>query len=338
MATARMLSALFAVILWLTACEQSPQEAFEQARSQNSVAAYRAFIKEYPNSSQARDAQIALERAYLDSALASGEVDSVKAFMAKFPQSNWIPEAANQLEKIYSAAFAQAVEQNTIAAYEAFAEKYLDAPQAKQAQTSIERLRLDEAVKAGKVENLKAFLKRFPQSPWQAEAKKQIENVYRREIEKAKQENSIAAYEAFIKNYPDAPQIKEAQLVIRQKTAPEVANLAGTYDCRYSYYYSLGGNLAQNAGTAGPIFITQTGSHLRVDNNGSGTISEDYLVEFSGAVISQGGRQYFTGQYDPSSKTISGTFEGTTEEYGGYDFSRYRVRVINATFTLYKTN
>jgi len=322
---------IFAAIFLLTTCQQSPNKAFEKAKAKNTIEAYEAFIEKYPDSPEVKEAQIALERVHLDNAIKSGEIENIRAFIIKFPQTTWIPEAEKQLEKIYSAEFEKAKKENTVEAYETLIKKYPDLPELKQAQVALERIHLDNAIKLGKIENVKAFINKFPNSSWIPEAKKRLQNIYRAEFDKAQKEDIVEAYEAFIKKYPDSPQVKEARNAIRYKSAPRVANIAGEYECDFSYsFVSTDRSVVKKFGNITSVYITQSGNYIVVDNC-PGSIDENNRVTFRGAFLTNNGTQHFTGEYSIYSKTIIGSFMGVIEtwEYISQVIGEFRLTKIN---------
>jgi len=210
------LFSIFAAIFLLIACQQSPDKAFEKAKTTGTIEAYEDFIKKYPDSPQVKEAQIALERIHFDNAINSGEGEKIKTVINKFPQSTWVPEIKKQYQNISSAEFEKVMKENTIEAYEAFLQKYWDSPQVKEAQIALERLYFDNAINSGEGEKIKTFINKFPQSTRLPEIKKQYQNISSAEFEKVKKENTIEAYEAFLKKYPDSPRTKEAQIALER--------------------------------------------------------------------------------------------------------------------------
>lgn len=128
----------------LTACS-SPNAAWNQASSKNTVAAYQNFIQHYPADprvQQARNRIGTLKDAQAwSAAVSAGTVTAYQQYLQQYPDGAHAAGAQSAITKLeQTAAWQSAQSAATVAAYRSFLRNYPNAPQADQAQAEINKL------------------------------------------------------------------------------------------------------------------------------------------------------------------------------------------------------
>ena len=121
------------------------QSRFETAKSVDTIEAYEAFLKQYPEGVLANEARIRLnnlyeERDWNDTNLRN-TITAYEEFLKKYPRGKFVDEARSKLEPLY---FQKAVEKNTITAYEEFLKKYPQSNNLNEVLSKLETLREKE--------------------------------------------------------------------------------------------------------------------------------------------------------------------------------------------------
>ena len=128
----------------LTACS-SPNTAWNQASSKNTVAAYQNFIRHYPSDprvQQARNRIGALkDEQEWSAAKSAGTVTAYQQYLQQYPDGAHAAGAQSAITKLkQTAAWRSAQSAATVAAYRSFLQNFPNAPQADKAQAEINKL------------------------------------------------------------------------------------------------------------------------------------------------------------------------------------------------------
>lgn len=98
---------------------------------------------------------------------------------------------------------------NTIAAYQEFLGKYPSGEYAKLAQTKIEGLNFEKAQAANTVEAYETFMLSSNSDLFKNYAIQRIQAIYQEEYVKAKETDTVAAYENYLTAYPKSDYVRE---------------------------------------------------------------------------------------------------------------------------------
>lgn len=113
-----------------------------------------------------------------------------------------------------------------------------------------------------------------------------------------------------------------------------IENIAGEYSASFYFDFSGAGITGNSEGNISSLTITQTEGSIVVKGV-PGSIDSNNNVTFSGDFLGDG-VQNFTGSYNPSNGTISGSLNGTYEidVWSGYSMQSVTVTISNGTCTL----
>jgi outer membrane protein assembly factor BamD (BamD/ComL family) len=199
---------LFIAIL-LSTC--ASQKQFKQA---NSIADYKNYIEMYPDSRQARTAEIILDNLYAEKAWKDAEarntIGAHQGFLQKYPVNIHAMEAEQMIYQLKEEqAWNAAKSSNTIAAFQKFVSDFPGSEHVADALGIIEELRLGQewyiATGFNTIPALEEFLKNNPISKYEQEAQDKIKYLekYNANWEDVKAENSMESYRSFIEQYPE---------------------------------------------------------------------------------------------------------------------------------------
>jgi tetratricopeptide (TPR) repeat protein len=96
-------------------------------------------------------------------------------YLKQYPQGKFVDEARPSIEKIY---FEKAKAADTIEAYEEFLKRYAEGDFADKAHSKIEVIYFDQAKAANSVEACDDFLKRYPEGEYAYQARQILEEIY----------------------------------------------------------------------------------------------------------------------------------------------------------------
>lgn len=193
--------AVFVALMCLNGCTGM---AWKRTTDMGSIAAYEAFLREYPESEFIPEARRKLEALRFDEAKMTGTVAAYEDFLRRYPQATFAQDAQQKLEDLR---LHEARMTGTVAAYEGFLRHY---PQSRFVQTvrrKIEALYFHDAEATGTIAAYETFLKRYPQSELAEEAHQKLETL---RLDAVKATGTIAAYEDFLTQYPASPLAGEA--------------------------------------------------------------------------------------------------------------------------------
>ena len=132
---------------------------FQNSNSNNTIASYKKFIKENPNSSQVKEAWKNIYKLVYKEANSKNTVTSYKKFTNEYPKAPQVKEA---WQNIYKLEFALVKKENNIVGYEWFIKTYPNAPQVKEAITTMHKLAFAQAKKIHAVSSYDTFIIAYP--------------------------------------------------------------------------------------------------------------------------------------------------------------------------------
>ena len=135
------------------------QLAFDEAKKENTVAAYDSFIVRYPFAPQITQAKELMETLYYDEAKENNTISSYASFLRKYPTSVHRRELE---DSIWTMAFHEAKRINKAEAYNEYAELYPESPFRPQADSLGQRHAYADLVKPGSWSSLITFLTLYP--------------------------------------------------------------------------------------------------------------------------------------------------------------------------------
>lgn len=131
------------------------------------------------------------------------ETNTLKAyqnFIDKHLDSEQLPLAIAERNRLV---FAEAKELNTARAYRLFLEKHPDSEQANEAEALYQKSLYQEYTEGNQISDYVTFCKLFPESPYLREAQ---DSIYLKSVK----QRDIAAFEAFIQDHPNNPNVNLA--------------------------------------------------------------------------------------------------------------------------------
>lgn len=179
------------------------EQAWNIAKGQNTVAAYKAYLDRYPAGTRAEEARSVMHHLAFQEARSANTAASYQRFIDGFPAAREVYEARTRLQ---DAVFEEATPQKDIASYTAFIKAHPENPNVRVAEDAIFRLSTPSRTIA---EYLK-FLKTYPENHRVPDAWRSIYEVYSRDL-------SVGTITRFIAEYPEYPFMEE--LVDDYKTA-----------------------------------------------------------------------------------------------------------------------
>lgn len=212
---------LIVALVLLTGCDREPT-AWSSAKNQNTVEAYEAYLKEHPAGPHANEARAAIqtEQDWARSQKAN-TITSYNEFLAEHPQSIHANDAKLSIQT--ETDWAQAVTANTLVVYNDFLTKHPQSAHAEEAKVFAERQRkldADDFARAQKdntPESFDKYLKHWPQGRFVAESTSRRVTLIRQGAwQRASAANSVEACEAFLAEYPEAPEKPDADRLLAQ--------------------------------------------------------------------------------------------------------------------------
>ncbi len=164
--SSRILVFLVALVLVFAGCAGS---AWRQARSEDTVAAYHGFLREYPDTTFSEEARARLELARVKQRPTR---KAFEAFSEKYGNPELIEELRPHLEETY---FGHARSLGTAAAYRDFLEDYSSGRFANRARGNAAYL--EQSGYSGDVVALEDFVDEYPESDYSAEAARTVSAV-----------------------------------------------------------------------------------------------------------------------------------------------------------------
>jgi outer membrane protein assembly factor BamD (BamD/ComL family) len=108
---------------------------WKNAESENTIEAYEAYLKTYPQGKFADKANAGIEELTWQSTLEDNSINSYEAYLKQYPQGKYTDKAKAKIEEMY---FKAAESENTVSAYEKFLNKYPQGELTDKAKAKIE--------------------------------------------------------------------------------------------------------------------------------------------------------------------------------------------------------
>ena len=120
----------------LTSC--SPEKNhWEEARSKNSISAYKKFLEQYPKGEFTEQANLQIESLYFENAKILNTIEAYKDFLERYPEGKLVEQANIGIMGIY---YEQAKVTGSISACIDFIDRYSKGDYIKQARKMIEKI------------------------------------------------------------------------------------------------------------------------------------------------------------------------------------------------------
>lgn len=142
------------------------QIAYEKAKQENTLEAYREFEKLYPNSLQINEVRMWIAEQTLDHLIDGGSREEIKELMKKTSNPEILSKAEQELERL---CYEESREKNTIESYKTYLQRYPNGQYSKIAKQSLEELEYEKYVQTYDVDELIYFLSKFPSHPKHSE-------------------------------------------------------------------------------------------------------------------------------------------------------------------------
>jgi len=173
----------------------SEKKRWENAESENNIAAYEVYLKQYPEGKYADNANARIEELIWQSTLEDNSINGHEAYLKQYPEGKYADSAKVKLKEMY---YRAAESENTISAYEEFLKKHSDSEFADDARSRLNILKkeLSKWEQAQRVDTIRAywqFIVKNPQSQYVENANAKISeyeaNKRRRDtLDKSKKE------------------------------------------------------------------------------------------------------------------------------------------------------
>lgn len=171
------------------------ERAWEVARGQNSVTAYRAYLDRYPSGQRSEEARAVMHHLAFQEARQANTAAAYRAYVEEFRDSREVYEARTRmLDAIYE-------EQTTardLASYRTFIATYPDNPNVRKAEDEIYRL----STPGRTIAEYRAFIKAEPRNHRVPDAWRSLYETYAKDL-------SAGTITRFIAEYPDYPFMEE---------------------------------------------------------------------------------------------------------------------------------
>lgn len=211
----------------------SVESRWQATRQQNTVGAYRAFIRECPKSeyaSSARErieelrfdevwqsgatqaleaylqeythgehASLVRERLEFEQAQNSGTAQSLQKYLRQYPGGRYAVQASDELEELD---WTQAKRDDTVRSYDTYLKNHAAGKYVKEARQAREESLWNAAKSQQSIDLFRTYLSDYPDGTHRADAIPQLAELYWNRAEKQK---SIVAYRSYIEILPNGP-------------------------------------------------------------------------------------------------------------------------------------
>ena len=159
-----------AMLVGLAGCN-SAEVRWEKARSENTVEAYRDYLKHYPDGRYVYAAQAEMEKLSFANARKRNTVSAYEEYLKEYPKGKNADIARAEMETL---AFADAQRRDTIGAYEDYLKGYPEGKNADIARSKLDPMLFANAQKQNTPSVYAEYLKKFPKGKFHLQAKKGI--------------------------------------------------------------------------------------------------------------------------------------------------------------------
>lgn len=203
---------------------------YEITKSTDTLAAYEAFEKKYPNSTFQDDLTERKSKVYYRTVtLPAGTIAAFKDFLGHFPKSSLAPEAKKLL---CESAFKESAAQNSYESFSSFRTTYADCPQAAEALNR----EMDFAFKnADRLGTREAYIEFINKYAGVESAKNHVNLFCESEWNRVDQLMKADEYMRFAKDFVKCAQAQNVQKKIREMISQDVNNLSPAKTTLYGY-------------------------------------------------------------------------------------------------------
>jgi outer membrane protein assembly factor BamD (BamD/ComL family) len=164
--TVRILGALALVVATALGCADTSWEGTQRT---NTVAAYTRYLRDNPDSPQAKAAE---ERIAFLRVTTHQTIDAYEKFVEAYPHSSLTPELKATMEPLF---FERARSTNSIDGYQQFLALYPDGDLARRVKGDLAYVQMSSAQPS--VASLREFLREYPESDFSADAQRSVDLV-----------------------------------------------------------------------------------------------------------------------------------------------------------------
>lgn len=179
------------------------ERAWELARGQNTVLAYKAYLDRYPSGPRANEARAVLHHLAFTEARERGTAQAYQDFIEAYPGAREVYEARTRLQ---DAIYQEATQAKDISSFKAFIATHPENSNVRKAEDEIYRL----STPGRTIAEYRGFIAQHPTNHRVPDAWRSIYDTYTRDL-------NVGAITRFIAEFPDYPFMEE--LVDDYKTA-----------------------------------------------------------------------------------------------------------------------
>ncbi|MDX2285871.1 MAG: SUMF1/EgtB/PvdO family nonheme iron enzyme [Bacteroidia bacterium] len=216
---------------------QREDQLWADAKRQRTIAAYERYLARYPRGRYAAEANRRIAELREDhlwaEAQQQGTIAAYERYIERYPAGRYASEASRRIAELREdELWAEAQRQRTIAAYERYLARYPRGRYAAEANRRIAELREDElwaeAQQQGTIAAYEQYIDRYPTGRYASEANRWMDDLKAKQAEEqrkrealvrdtaawtaAKTANTCAAYEAYLRDYPQGSYREPAEL------------------------------------------------------------------------------------------------------------------------------
>lgn len=181
---------------------------FEKAKAEGTIAAYDQFLKNHPESEQAKEAKHLREYTLVDNALKSEDPALAKRYLQEYPKGRYSSLVLEHLSKIQDKTDWQiATTKNNEEGYRNYIEKHPKGEYIEEAKIAFEPFLWEKTKKMNTIDGYDLFLEKYPEGKFKDQAKQLREPMLWR---KAGKGNDIRLYRKYLEEYPNGKFYKEA--------------------------------------------------------------------------------------------------------------------------------
>ncbi|QRK05966.1 HEAT repeat domain-containing protein [Archangium violaceum] len=161
----------FSLLLLLTGC--GAPRAYQRARDADTLEAYRAFLREYPEGEEAEAIEVRIEELEFEEASKLHTVVAYKRFLEAHPEA---PRARAARALLEGLRFNAAKEAGTAAALRQFLRDHPDGAQREEAQRLLKEAELKELSTTTDTQQLREYLREAPDDPRRLEVESRLDD------------------------------------------------------------------------------------------------------------------------------------------------------------------
>ena len=185
--------------------------AYYDALSTRDPAVLREFLRRFPQSGRATDAQTSLQRAEYERVKAEDSIPAYRAFVAKYnaQRSEWTAAATQRLERLLLDKVKEERKEIEISRY---IHDNPGSPYLAEARGALREAAFERVIRSADERDWVAFIRGHPGTPEAARVARHMEEEALRGAERS---GRVAALERFLERYPDSPHKERVQTALR---------------------------------------------------------------------------------------------------------------------------